>query len=118
MATRALTIDDSAGKGRSVRWTGLLNGDDGQSFDALDFSKVSVQVFGTFGIGGTLLVEGSNETTPTTWATLDDTSSTALSFTAAKIEALLGAVRWIRVRVSAGDGTTSLTVWVWALRGK
>jgi hypothetical protein len=50
--------------------------------------------------------EGSNQATPTTWATLNDPSSAALSFTTAKIAAVLEMTRWI----TAGDGITSLTV--------
>jgi hypothetical protein len=94
----------------------MPNGDSGQAWDTQDFPDFSVQVLGTFGAGGTLLIEGTNEATPANWHTLNDPASNALSFTAAKIEQVLELTRWVRPRVSAGDGTTSLTVNIWAGR--
>lgn len=116
MATRSLSDNERAGNGRGIVWTGLLNGDDGEGFDPQTFADVSVHVHGTFGTGGTVLIEGSNQATPSSWATLADPQGNALSFTAEKIEQVLEGVRWIRPRVSAGDGTTSLTVSMWARR--
>lgn len=69
----------------------------------------SVQVFGTFGAGGNLRIEGSNDG-GSNWATLNDPSSTALNITAAGIEEILEICGLVRARVTAGDGTTSLTV--------
>ena len=69
----------------------------------------SVQVFGTFGAAGNLRVEGSNDG-GTTWATLTDPQGNALDFTSAKIEAITEICELVRARVTAGDGTTSLTV--------
>ena len=71
-----------------------------------------VQVLGTFGIGGTVLIEGSLVESPgaSDWATLNDVQGNALSFTAAKIEKVQEEVLWIRPRVSGGDGTTDLDV--------
>lgn len=106
----------NGGFGLAVRWTPLANGDDGQWLDLHDFPDVSVQVFGTFGVGGNLRIEGSNELVPTNAATLNDPQANALDFTAAKIEQVLENVRWIRPRVTAGDGTTALSVCIWAGR--
>lgn len=116
MPTRNLTRDDGIGAGVGITWTGLLNGDDGQAFDTLMFGDVCVQVLGTFGVGGNLRIEGSNEKVPTTWATLTDPQANSLDFTAAKIEQLLEMPRWIRPRITAGDGTTSLSCIIWARR--
>jgi hypothetical protein len=116
MATVNLSRTLPATFGVGIIWTPLANGDDGQAWDTQDFPDISFQVVGTFGSGGTLLIEGSNEVTPTNWATLNDPQANALSFTSAKIEQLLELPRWVRPRVSAGDGTTSLTVNVWAGR--
>lgn len=69
--------------------------------------RCSVQVTGTPGTNGTLLIEGSND--GTNYATLSDPQGNALSFTSAKIEEVLEAVRYIRPKISNGDGSTSLT---------
>lgn len=118
MATRNLTSDDSTGKGRGVTWTGLLNGDQGDAFDTLVFADMSVQIQGTFGAGGTIVFEGTNQADPTTatFYTLNDPQANPLSFTSAKIEQLREITRWVRPRVTAGDGTTSLAVYLWARR--
>jgi hypothetical protein len=117
MATVSFTPDNTHRAGRTIVWAALTTTNaDGSALEPLEFADISIQVLGTFGAGGTLLIEGSNEVTPTTWATLNDPQGNALSVTAAKIEQLLEVPRWIRPRVSAGDGTTSLTVNVWARR--
>lgn len=116
MATINLTRDVSSGFGVAIGWTPLANGDVGQPWDTQDFGDVSVQVLGTFGVGGNLRWEGSNEVTPTNWATLADPQANALDFTAAKIEQVLELPRWMRPNVTAGDGTTALTVRLWAGR--
>jgi len=115
MPTVNLSRSDS-GAGLAIRWASMANGDDGQWIDTQAFRDISVQVTGTFGSGGTLLIEGSNEATPTNAATLNDPQGNAISVQAAKIEQVLESVRWIRPRVSAGDGTTSLTVNLWGGR--
>jgi hypothetical protein len=68
-----------------------------------------VQVLGTFGAGGNLRVEGSNDG-GTTYATLTDPQGNALDFTSAKIEQITEVCELVRARVTAGDVTTSLTV--------
>jgi hypothetical protein len=119
MATVNFTRDPSTGAGVGIKWTPLTTTNaDGQAFDTLDFADISLQVLGTFGAGGTLLIEGCNQATPTTWATLNDPQGNALSITAAKMEQLLEMPRWLRPRVSAGDGTSSLTVELWARRSR
>jgi hypothetical protein len=68
----------------------------------------SVQVVGTFGTGGTCVIEGSNN--GVNWTVLKDHLANTLSFTAAGIQSIDQITRFIRPRVSGGDGTTSLTV--------
>lgn len=91
-----------------VTWASLANGDSGTPFTAPHFSDKSVQVEGTFGAGGTLLLEGSNNG-GVNYRSLNDPQGNALSVTAAKIEQVLENVLEYRPRVSAGDGTTALT---------
>lgn len=127
MATRSFTVSipsyhhgGNAPQAFIVTWTGLLNGDDGAPFVAPNRADKSVQVFGTFGASGNLRVEGTNQqaynadgsavASAPTYATLNDPQANALDVTAAKIEQVLENPNAIRPRVTAGDGTTSLTV--------
>jgi len=93
---------------RLVRWNGLANDDDGAKFEMPGWSDRSVQVVGTFGVGGNLRVEGSNE--GTNWSTLSDPQGVDLNFTTMDIAAVLEIVRYIRPRVTGGDATTNLSV--------
>lgn len=79
------------------------------AFEFAEWADRSVQVFGTFGTGGTVVIEGSNDA-GTTYHTLTDPQGNALSFTSAKIEAITEICGLCRARVTAGDGTTSLSV--------
>ena len=89
-------------------WAGMQNGDDGQPIELANFADRSVQVVGTFGAGGKVRIEGSLNGTD--YAPLTDPQGNDLDITTAKIEAITEVARWIRPRVIAGDGTTSLTV--------
>lgn len=93
-----------------VQWTGLTKATDdaGEAVQLPNHSDRSVQVTGTFGSGGSVRIEGSID--GTNYAVLTDPQGNALDVTAAKIEAISEVVRYIRPRVTAGDGTTSLTV--------
>lgn len=89
-------------------WAGLANGDTGSTLMGAQYTDKSVQVSGTFGTGGTLRFEGSND--GVNWAVLTDPQGNALDFTTAKIEMVSEATLYVRPRVAAGDGTTALTV--------
>jgi hypothetical protein len=109
MPTRAYTQTElSPNREWLVTWTGLLNGDDGAPFERPGFADRSVEVLGTFGAGGTCLIEGSIG--GTAYYTLTDVANAALSRTASGLRQVTENTRLIRPRVSAGDGTTSLTV--------
>ena len=96
---------------RVVKWTPLANADTGAPYTAPQFSDKSVQISGTFGVGGTVLIEGSLVSNGTAvWGTLNDPNGNTLSVTAAKVEAVLENTYQIRPNVTAGDGTTALTV--------
>lgn len=92
-----------------VSWEGLGNGDDGQPLEFIDYSDRSVHVKGTFGAGGTLVIEGSNDA-GVSYAGLTDPYDNAVEFQAAKIEGVTELVEKLRPRVTAGDGTTDLDV--------
>lgn len=91
-------------------WTPLANGDTGAWIDTADLAERTVQVTGTFGSGGTVVLQGSNEDTPTNAFALTDDGAGAVSFTAAGGARLWERPRWVRPSVTAGDGTTALTV--------
>jgi len=119
MATRTLTktaINEPLlrGAARLFSWTGLTNAttDDGEPIgtDYAGYSDRSVQVIGTFGVGGTVRIEGSLD--GTNYAVLTDPQGNALDITSAKIEAISEAVLYMRPRVTGGDGTTSLSVYI------
>lgn len=89
-------------------WANMLNGDVGVAVSFPTHADRSVQVAGTLGAGGTIVIEGSND--GVNYVTLSDPQGVALSVTAAKIKAISEHTVWIRPRVTGGDGTTSLTV--------
>ena len=91
-----------------VTWSGLLNGDDGAPLQLIKYADRSVQVTGTFGTGGTLAVEGSNNGTD--YVTLNNTAGSPLTITTGSIRQILENTTLLRPRVTAGDGTTTLTV--------
>lgn len=111
MATVTPTVLQLEGFGDAITYTytNMANGDVGAPIAAAQWADRTVQVFGTFGAGGTLTVQGSNDG-GTTWATVNDPSSTALTATAAKVKSVLEITRQLRPNITAGDGTTSLTV--------
>lgn len=111
MATRNGSIDrniSETGTAALVTWTGLLNGDDGAPVQWVDYADRCVQAIGTFGAGGSITMQGSND--GTNWATMADPQGNNLTFTAAKLEQVLELPRYVRPIVTAGDGTTNLTV--------
>jgi hypothetical protein len=74
-----------------------------------DFADRTVQVAGTFGAGGNLRIEGSNDN-GSNYAALNDPQGNALNVGAAKIEAIIEVPLLMRPNVTAGDGTTDLDV--------
>jgi hypothetical protein len=97
-------------------WTPMLNGDTGQPVEVGDFADYSIQFGGTFGAGGTVVMEGSND--GSTYFTLTDAQAVTISKTSAALEQIAEVVRYIRPSVTAGDGTTSITVSMYGRRGR
>src|SRR5690606_19607919 len=99
-----IPVDDSfPGETALFTWTGLANGDDGAPVEYGAFADRSVQITGTFGAGGTVLIEGSNN--GTNWTGLTDAMGDAIAATGAGIWSVTEVTRYLRPRVSAGDGT-------------
>lgn len=77
------------------------------------FPDKTVVIRGTFGTGGTLIMEGSNNSTDGldgNWIQLADVQGNALSKTASAIEVIQENPLWIRPRVTAGDADTDIAV--------
>lgn len=109
MTTRAATLSVIPAYGERahvISWSGLLNGDDGAPIEMPGSSDRSIQYQGTFGTGGTIILEGSND--GVNYHPLTDPQGNAISKTAAGIEAIMELTRYVRPRVSAGDGSKSL----------
>lgn len=94
----------------TVTWSGLANSDDGNKIEFPVYVDRSIQVVGTFGAGGTVALQGSND--GVTWATLNDPQGNPLAIDTSKIESIQELARYMRPLVTAGDGTTSLTVYL------
>lgn len=114
MPTRTPTIiqpdlDRLPGGWSVITWSGLLNTDDGAPVDMVAYPDRSVQIDGTPGVGGTIVIQGRNSSSGG-WTTLKNPQGAALSFTAAGLEAVQGLTRQVRPLVTAGDGATNFTV--------
>lgn len=101
--------NDSSFPGESscVTWAGLANGDNGQPIEFGAYTDRSIQFHGTFGAGGTVAFEGSND--GTNWFALTDPQGNPITKTTASLEAVSEATRFVRPRVTGGDGSTSIT---------
>ena len=89
-----------------IVWSWLLNGDDGVAIEMPGSSDRSIQFAGTFGTGGTIQIEGSNN--GSNYVVLTDPQGNNISKTTSSLEMITELTRYIRPRVTAGDGTTNL----------
>lgn len=94
--------------GHIIFWEAVGQNDDGDPVEMIGSSDRSVQVTGTFGSGGTIVLEGSND--GTNYETLTDPQGNDVSFQAAGLVQVIELTRYVRPRVTAGDGTTDLDV--------
>ena len=93
----------------TVQWESLGNGDTGAPVGFPEWADRTVQVVGTFGAGGTVVLEGSLDGGEN-YATLNDLQGNMLSFTTEMIMGVQEVATLIRPNVTAGDDTTNLTV--------
>lgn len=111
MATVAKTDQPYLQSHHVVTWAGLTttNADGAPTgYASNGMGGVTFQVAGTIGAGFAMVVEGSND--GVTYYTLNDQANTAINFTALGLKTVRDAPLWIRPRVTAGDGTTNVTV--------
>ena len=92
-----------------VTWANMANGDTAIGFPAAQWSDRTVQVVGTFGASGNVNISGSNNG-GANYSVLQDDFGTALAISAASIRKVNAPVQLIAPQVTAGDGTTLLTV--------
>ena len=98
------TRTEAAGRTYRFVWETLTESIlDGGAVSIPGASDRSVQVMGTFG-GTTVTIQGSNERTPTVWATLHDVNGDALTFTSAGIEVVAENTTHIRPLLAGGAG--------------
>ncbi len=114
MAVRPIVPTKLSRGSHRWEWNTLLNGDTGGPLGANqgcpNFADKTVHVKGDFSGPATLVIEGSND--GVTWITLTDPGGTALSFTVEDIKVILENPQEIRPRVTAGDGSTDLDVFI------
>ena len=115
MATRSFEKTLVQNKVHRFVWTGLLNGDDGESASvplAADMTFQVIQV--AVGSGDTIILEGSCEETAGTYFQMRDMGDNVISFTGSDGEGVAPIAAFIRPRVTAGDGTTNFTAILFA----
>lgn len=112
MATQPAVVNILAHETVKIIWAGLANLDDGAFVSIPWRGDKTVHAFGTFGVGGSVAIEGSNEATPTgaNAGALTNAQETAIALTNVNPSIVLQSPQHIRCRVTAGDGTTSLSV--------
>lgn len=118
MATIAFDTSDDFIKNRStyITWSNLASNDDGQPLQFAGHADKTLQVFGSFSGGATLVFEGSNDPRVETdsgnavWFTLNDMQTLPLSKTSAGGDLIVENPRYMRPKVTGGDGSTSITV--------
>lgn len=91
--------------GDTVTWAAILNGNQGNGY-AGDWLEAFFQVTGTFGAAGSVQIEGSNDG-------VNYVKLSPAALTAAGLFAGFGVTerpKFVRPNVTAGDGTTALTV--------
>lgn len=111
MATRSVARTPVSGRVHRFTWVGLLNGDDGAPISIPGAADMTVQVFGTFGTGGVIILQGScEESPPSNYFQMRDQGDNLISFIVADGESVGPIAAFIRPRVTEGDANTDLTM--------
>ena len=93
---------------RVRQWRNLHNGDEGQPITLARFNDKTVQISGTFGVGGTVEMEGSLD--GAIWTRLKDVFNVSLSATSEKLFTITEVPVYMRPVVTAGDANTDILV--------
>lgn len=109
MAERAIVKAEPNLESIIVSWSGLLNTDTGAPWtDSHAYADKSVEVSGTFSVGGEVTVEGLIN--DSSYSTLHDLNGAPLVITSAGVHYVAENPKDVRPRVSGGDGSTDLAV--------
>jgi|SRR5215510_3186460 len=95
----------------TVTYASLLTAETGLSIDLpIDAPMRSVQISGTFGAGGTVDIQGSNDGSNwfAMWSSFAKADLTGV--TAAVLSDMVQNCKFLRPRVNGGDGTTNIQV--------
>lgn len=115
MAVVALTFrKTNKTKTKLISWPALANGDVGAAANLSIYPNKTLHVYGTFGAGGSVTLRGSNKAAPdptvaADWFTMSDWVG-AVTRTAAGGSLMRDQPLWLSPIVTAGDGTTALTL--------
>lgn len=105
-------------------WLAIINGNNGNPIgsgaateggahvDLAVYADKCIQFTGTWGAGGSVNLEGSNDG-GTTWAILKDANGNAITMTSAGMAQITENPEQIRPRVTAGDGTTAINAYLY-----
>lgn len=112
---------ENKGDAQFVTWDSLTTDDTGSPWEITAAADKTAQIFGDFGSGATVTLQGSNDprvlTDPSNavWFSLTDPQANAIAKSAASGEAILENPRWIRPSV-AGGTSPDLTVVIASVR--
>lgn len=91
-----------------IVWPSLSYPDTGEPVELAQYAFRSVQVSGSFGVLGTVRIQGSND--QTNWSDLTDMQGADLVFQGAKIKTIADLTRYIRPAVTGGTGSIAIKV--------
>jgi hypothetical protein len=106
---------------RLIKWETLGNGEWGSPIKVEEFSDATVHIAGTFGASGSITIYGSNiaadlsvepAESGATWVAVKDTDNAAVTETALALETIINAPMYLAPKVTAGDETTDLDVYI------
>ncbi len=110
MATIAAVRTDNPDGTHRHFWETLTSTNlDGAAISIAGAADRSVQIIGTFDTC-TIVLQGSNEATPSNWHTLTDPQGNPITKTAAALEAILENVTWIRPLMSSAGASSDIDV--------
>ena len=111
MAVRAGTVTVQDDKTVVVEWTGLLNGDTGAPVAVGRYPDKTIQVTGTFSVGGDVDMEGTNQDLGSeVWGQLHDPQGALISIGDNIPLVISESPQLIRPNIAGGDGSTDLVV--------
>jgi hypothetical protein len=91
-------------------WPALGDADTGSSLVAPSLPFKTVTCTGTWGVGGGILIEGSED--GAAYSTLNDENGNPLLFSANATKKIREMPTYIRPRATGGDGTTAVKVYI------